>query len=166
MKPSPGVNNSNLEKEDGATLDETKRRGRPRKVPSIPEQKSENVPADYPREDVPPNNRTASRYSSDALIEEDAQDRQANRKLRSDFAEKAYKLACGSIGFWIILLSVNGIFHVATGRQGVSDYVLIAVTTGVTINVLAAFLGVIRGLFPANEKISKKKRGKRKEKTG
>lgn len=164
MNSPPDINQSDLAIQDGSSPDKTKRRGRP--GPSIPEQKLENVPPHHPREDIPPDNSTAGQYSSDALIEEDAQDRQANRKLRSDFAEKAYKLACGSIGFWVILLSVNGIFHVATGRQGVSDYVLIAVTTGVTINVLAAFLGVIRGLFPANEKISKKKRGKKKKNTG
>ena len=32
-----------------------------------------------------------------------------------------------------------------------SDQVLIAVTTGVTVSVLAAFLGVIRGLFPGKD---------------
>jgi hypothetical protein len=30
-----------------------------------------------------------------------------------------------------------------------SDRVVIAVTTGVTVSVLAAFLGVSRGIFPA-----------------
>ncbi len=36
-----------------------------------------------------------------------------------------------------------------TGKQMLSDNILIAITTGATINVLAAFLGVIRGLFPS-----------------
>lgn len=38
----------------------------------------------------------------------------------------------------------------------ISDNALIAITTGVTVNVLAAFLGVIRGLFPPSESGKKK----------
>jgi len=37
------------------------------------------------------------------------------------------------------------------GKQVISDTALIAITTGVTVNVLAAFLGVIRGLFPTDK---------------
>jgi hypothetical protein len=36
-------------------------------------------------------------------------------------------------------------------KQVISDTALIAITTGVTVNVLAAFLGVIRGLFPTDQ---------------
>ncbi len=47
-----------------------------------------------------------------------------------------------------------------------SDTVMIAMTTGVTINVLACFLGVIRGLFPAerHDKNTNKNRDKKKSK--
>lgn len=38
-----------------------------------------------------------------------------------------------------------------TGIELWSDQILIAVTTGVTVSVLAAFLGVIRGLFPGKD---------------
>ncbi|WP_431100162.1 hypothetical protein [Roseateles noduli] len=75
----------------------------------------------------------------------------ANRHLRQIYAAKAYGLAAGCIGLWAALLAVQGGTKAATGIDLWSDQVLIAVTTGVTVSVLAAFLGVIRGLFPGKD---------------
>jgi hypothetical protein len=63
-------------------------------------------------------------------------------------------LAAECIHFWIFLILANGLIAAMLGKQVISDTALIAITTGVTVNVLAAFLGVIRGLFPT-EKASK-----------
>jgi hypothetical protein len=51
---------------------------------------------------------------------------------------------------WAIMIGSQGIIKAITGIEMWSDKVIIAVTTGVTVSVLAAFLGVIRGLFGSN----------------
>ncbi|CAG9176066.1 hypothetical protein LMG23992_03094 [Cupriavidus laharis] len=96
------------------------------------------------------------RQADEPIVREFVQDSQANRLLRADYADKAYCLAQACIAFWIVAIAtvaaVKGFFD----KQILSDTVLVAVTTGATINVLAAFLGVIRGLFPSNQKDDKK----------
>jgi len=77
-------------------------------------------------------------------------DRLATTRLRGEYAEKAYKLAMGSISFWIVIIGFEATVKLVVPEREriLSDPVLIAITTGCTVNVLAAFLGVIRGLFP------------------
>ena len=75
----------------------------------------------------------------------------ANRHLRQTYAAKAYGLAAGCLLLWALLLAIQGCIKALTGIEMWSDQVLIAVTTGVTVSVLAAFLGVIRGLFPGKD---------------
>lgn len=85
------------------------------------------------------------------LKSEEVLDKQANRSLRDTYAKKAYELAADCIHFWIFLILANGLITAMLGKQVISDTALIAITTGVTVNVLAAFLGVIRGLFPTDK---------------
>ena len=86
--------------------------------------------------------------SPDGLVRNEIiADMQANRKLREKYADKAYQLATGAISMWVVLLAAQGIVKAVTNVEMWSDNVIIAVTTGVTVSVLAAFLGVIRGLF-------------------
>ena len=92
------------------------------------------------------------------LVTERVEDHKANRQLRNKYASKAYNLACGGLVFWGVAISATAIAYGATGRQMFSDKVLIAITTGATINVLAAFLGVIRGLFPSGGEQQRSKR--------
>lgn len=138
-----------------------KRTRKPSKVGAIPAgaptqaelAKQVEVPSD---EDVPPPNK--KRYS-EKYIEEDVQDSQANRDMRQQYAGKAYGLAWDSITFLFALVAGNAVWAAISGKQVISDQLLFALITGVTVNVLAAFLGVIRGLFPSENK--KPKRGKR-----
>lgn len=92
-------------------------------------------------------------------------DREKTTELRGEYAEKAYKLAARSIWFWIAIVGVEAAVQIFSpvGKRVLSDPVLIAITTGCTVNVLAAFLGVIRGLFPSasRAKGKKSKKGKR-----
>lgn len=76
------------------------------------------------------------------------------RKLRKIFAHKAYKVAKYGLYWWatVLLLSAAG---KVVGKELFSDQVLIAVTTASTLNLFAAFLGVIRGLFPTASKDEK-----------
>lgn len=112
-------------------------------------------------EDAPP---AKVSDGQERLIAEEVQNHKANRDLRNKYAGKAYDLACGGLVFWGVATSTNGIVFGITGRQMLSDKVVIAITTGATINVLAAFLGVIRGLFPSPGKDKEeKKSGKDKD---
>lgn len=95
------------------------------------------------KEDSPPKG-----LDSHEITTQTVHDMRANRTLREVYADKAYQLATGCISFWMVLVGSQGVVNAVTGREMWSDKVIIAVTTGVTVSVLAAFLGVIRGLFP------------------
>ncbi|EEZ5179905.1 hypothetical protein C3U89_001956 [Escherichia coli] len=96
-------------------------------------------------EDTPPTTESSS--DGDNLNAQRAADAKSNRELREKFAEKAYKVAKYGLYWWatVLLLSATGR---AMGKEIFSDEVLIAVTAASTLNLFAAFLGVIRWLFP------------------
>lgn len=104
-------------------------------------------------EDEPPSSETTTR--GDNITPQRVEDAKSYRRLRELFAEKAYKVAKKSLYGWAILLFMQGWFSLI-GVQIFSDKVLIAVTTAVTLNVFAAFLGVIRGLFPSSKSLEEK----------
>lgn len=93
-------------------------------------------------EDAPP-----AGNALDVLRQQTVADMVANRELREKYADRAYQLAFGCLWWWGLMLSAQGIVNICLGNPPWSDKVIIAVTTGVTVSVLAAFLGVIRGLF-------------------
>ena len=89
------------------------------------------------------------------LLNEDVEDRKADRALREKFGDKAYKVVRKTLYGWAWLLGICGffgIFHIKV----FPDTVMVAITTAVTLNVFAAFLGVIRGLFPSGKEKSDK----------
>ena len=104
------------------------------------------------REDIPPDESSEGtrkpRDYTDALQYQDVEDRTANRELRQRFAEKAYKVAKYGLYWWAVVLLLSAVGKI-TGVEVFSDNVLIAVTSASTLNLFAAFLGVIRGLFPS-----------------
>ena len=109
-------------------------------------------PAIEATEDAPPPSfGNGNAPLEDVLINEEAENQRANRELRKAYADKAHNLAAGCIQFWAIAISANAIINGITGKLMISDTAMIAITTGVTVNVLAAFLGVIRGLFPSDQ---------------
>ncbi|MDF3982145.1 hypothetical protein P3W23_09105 [Luteibacter sp. PPL554] len=79
-------------------------------------------------------------------------------ELRKWGATKAYSLATGSMSFWVVIIGFQAAMKTAAGVAPLDNNVLIAITTGCTVNVLAAFLGVIRGLFPHKPDPSRRKR--------
>ena len=88
--------------------------------------------------------------SLDELDRETLADRQHTRGLRGEYADKAYRLAFWCLYGWAAMLFASGFVNGIRGLPLWSDKVIIAATTGVTVSVLAAFLGVIRGLFGVN----------------
>ncbi|MEJ8673442.1 hypothetical protein [Chromobacterium amazonense] len=93
---------------------------------------------------------TPEQMLEDRLNKEEVADKVANRKLRDKYSKRAYSLARGCICFWMVVVATNGVLSAALPKPPISDNVIFALTTGVTVNVLAAFLGVIRGLFPTS----------------
>jgi hypothetical protein len=91
---------------------------------------------------------------NERLIDQEIEDRKADRILREKYAEKAFQLAGCILFFWVMIIIAVGLCFGCTDSkiQLLSDKVLIAITAGATANVFAAFLGVIRGLFPGNRK--------------
>ena len=87
------------------------------------------------------------------LHNEKANDLIANRGLRDKYSFKAFKVVKKSLWGWAILTrhENNGGFEIF------SDHVLIAITTATSLNIFAAFLSLIRGLFPSiqEDKIEK-----------
>ncbi|HEI6739464.1 TPA: hypothetical protein SJ142_004029 [Yersinia enterocolitica] len=97
--------------------------------------------------DEPPCSESST--GADDIAPQLVEDAKSYRKLREVFAKKAYKVAKKSLYGWALLLFIQGWFSLI-GVDIFSDKVLIAITTAVTLNVFAAFLGVIRGLFPSS----------------
>jgi len=92
--------------------------------------------------------RTETGNKTNFLWQEDVEDRRADRALREKFGDKAYKVVRKTLYGWSILLFCYG-FCKLFGYEIFPDNVMIAITSAVTLNIFAAFLGVIRGLFPS-----------------
>ncbi|WP_313684151.1 hypothetical protein [Pantoea sp.] len=89
-----------------------------------------------------------SKSASELLILQQVKNHEADRELRERFGDKAYKVVRKTLYGWAILLFCYGYAKIF-GFEIFPNEVMIAITTAVTLNVFAAFLGVIRGLFPS-----------------
>ncbi|WJM85670.1 hypothetical protein QUF31_00605 [Dickeya chrysanthemi] len=98
-------------------------------------------------EDAPPTPLSESTTRADAVHAETVANSKSYRELRERFAEKAYKVAKYGLYWWATVLLLSAVGKVCK-VEIFSDNVLIAVTSASTLNLFAAFLGVIRGLFP------------------
>lgn len=97
--------------------------------------------------------------ANDEFEEMDLKERQHNLDLRIEYASKAYAFVKGSVAalFAVIaaVIFLDTLFNAVVGPAlgiknfvALSDKVLIALISGVTVNVLAVFLVVVRNLFP------------------
>ena len=80
---------------------------------------------------------------------EDLKRKKDDRRLRKKHAGIAVSLAQMVIGVWIFLVFFSATMNLIQGRQFLSDYALATVTTGATLNVFAALVVVLKGLFPS-----------------
>ncbi|MGX2974452.1 hypothetical protein ACWIUH_05640 [Ursidibacter arcticus] len=69
-----------------------------------------------------------------------------DRQMRKLYAEKAYAFAAYTISFWAFLFLVY--FLSPPDRKPLNDTALAIFTTACTVNILAAFISIIKGLFP------------------
>ncbi|ELC6409949.1 hypothetical protein VXI92_002818 [Enterobacter hormaechei] len=88
---------------------------------------------------------------NDQLTIQLIEDKKADRALRERFGDKAYKVVRKTLYGWCWLLAIYAAIKFRYDKEIFSENVLIAITSAVTLNVFAAFLGVIRGLFPSTK---------------
>lgn len=103
-----------------------------------------------PSEDQPPGGADPSLRRDDPqirLLRESAKDKKADRRLRREYADKAHTIVVKSLIAWVVIISWAGLSNML-GKPAFSDTALIAITSATTLNVFAAFLCVVRGLFP------------------
>lgn len=105
-------------------------------------------PASGPDQDSQPESEQA--VGADEEKNQNIKDQRAERQLRKKYAGRAFWFAACGVVFWALLLVWNGWSTYYSTKAPFSDNLLIAITTATSINLFAAFLGVIRGLFPAN----------------
>ena len=79
-------------------------------------------------------------------------DREADRELRKAYAQKAFWFDWAGFGFWALVIVCYAVFFLWANERIFSDAVLIAITSATTVNLFAAFIGVVRGLFPPTGK--------------
>ena len=111
--------------------------------------------------------REAEKHGADMAVKNiELRDANSNIKLRRKYARKAHEFAKASLSIWIITIGYQAIIDTATGGKikPLDDSVLIAITTGCTVNVLAAFLAVVQGLFPRKGYVSPDKSSDEKKK--
>ena len=113
-------------------------------IPTEPDAQSASLLEDSP----PPGEH--GREDRNRIVDQHVEDRKAERELRKKYAGLAFKFAVGGVLFWAVLLVWTGWATYYSTKPPFSDNLLIAITTATSINLFAAFLGVIRGLFPSN----------------
>lgn len=82
------------------------------------------------------------------LLEEIA-NLKSDREMRKEYAQKAYEFAKYTIAFWAFLFFVY--FLSPPNGKPLNDTALGIFTTACTINILAAFISIIKGLFPSKK---------------
>ncbi|MGY6771977.1 hypothetical protein [Gallibacterium sp. ZY190522] len=76
------------------------------------------------------------------LEKEDINDKISSRRLRFIYAIVALLFAIASVVYWMRFIQ----FYYDPNKH--SDTVFIAITSACTVNILAAFISIIKGLFP------------------
>lgn len=72
-----------------------------------------------------------------------------DRRMRRDYANKAYDFAKYTIVFWMFLFLIY--FLSPTNNKPLNDTALGIFTTACTINILTAFISIVKGLFPSSK---------------
>lgn len=101
-------------------------------------------------------NNSEEKYSSEDLDDAKTRRYYADTALRERYSFKVYKIVKKSLWGWAILLAIYGLIKFLTrnennghGFEIFSDNTLIAITSATTLNIFAAFLSLVKGLFPS-----------------
>lgn len=115
-----------------------------------------DIPSASSGVDEQPSNENPSRIK-DEVTREQVRSMASDRALRESYADKACYIVVGCLWGWAIFLMFAG-WTKYYDKPVFSDQTIAVVTTGVTLNIFAALLTVIRGLFPAQAKASRLKK--------
>lgn len=123
---------------------------------SAPTAQQSNQPANFaappPKTRMPISKKAMSQHpkrkEENKLAAQHATDLKATRELRKICADKAFVMDGARLLFLTAAIGAQGAVKATTGVELWSDPVLIALTSGVTVNALSAFLRVIHSLFP------------------
>lgn len=121
-----------------------------------------DIPSASSGVDEQPTNENPSRIK-DEVTREQVRSMASDRALRESYADKACYIVVGCLWGWAIFLMFAG-WTKYYDKPVFSDQTIAVVTTGVTLNIFAALLTVIRGLFPSQAKTSSPKKSKGKGK--
>lgn len=119
-----------------------------------------DIPSDPSGIDEQPVNENPSKVKDDERREH-VKSLASDRALRESYADKACYIVVGCLWGWAIFLLFAG-WTKYYDKPVFSDQTIAVVTTGVTLNIFAALLTVIRGLFPSQAKASPTKKSKGK----
>jgi len=124
-----------------------------------------NVPSAPDGEDEQPTNENPSLVKDDERRER-VKSLASDRAMRESYADKACYIVVGCLWGWAVFLLFAG-WTKYYDQPVFSDQTIAVVTTGVTLNIFAALLTVIRGLFPtAKSEPAKSNRAKKTAKKG
>lgn len=123
-----------------------------------------DIPSDPSGIDEQPVNENPSRVK-DEERREHVKSLASDRALRESYADKACYIVVGCLWGWAIFLLFAG-WTKYYDKPVFSDQTIAVVTTGVTLNIFAALLTVIRGLFPSQGKPPPRGKSKVKGKRG
>lgn len=72
-----------------------------------------------------------------------------DRKMRKLYAERSYNIGLWTLVFWAFIFLMY--FLSPADKKPLSETALGIFTTACTVNILAAFISIIKGLFPPNK---------------
>lgn len=90
-----------------------------------------------------------NRSPQEQKLLEEVENLKADRAMRKEYAEKAYDFAKYTIAFGAFLFFVY--FLSPKEQKPLNDVALGIFTTACTVNILAAFISIIKGLFPSKK---------------
>lgn len=128
-----------------------------------------DIPSASSGVDEQPANENPSRIK-DEVTREQVRSMASDRALRESYADKACYIVVGCLWGWSVFLLFAG-WTKYYDKPVFSDQTIAVVTTAVTLNIFAALLTVIRGLFPSSQTTptlgrKTKSKGKKKRSSG
>lgn len=136
--------------------------------PSAPSDEERKQALEGPASQVPPSPAPPAPVN-DVTLED--QERRQTIELRERYARKAYRFVCKSVYLLFLVVGADVFFRVMfhgyslvipsyrelpPAFSGLDSKVLIALISGVTVNVVAVFIVVMRNLFPHGKTTKKK----------
>lgn len=97
--------------------------------------------------DVEQNYQIQKEQQTVKRLEERNKDSESARSMREGYANKTFWLVSVCLIFWGFMVILLACWNIRHGKPPLSEKEFITLTAGITANIFAAFLGVIKGIF-------------------